>query len=115
MPKKSRSRSLTSTTSLAHVVDVVGRNHPSTAFRLDGAPSLIRGAPARVSRAVSNLIDNAAKWSARGAEVETPASSMFVTDYHLALKAASGRTHSVSLNMKEGLDNTRDSGGHAHA
>jgi two-component system sensor histidine kinase MprB len=52
------------------VVDIAGRNHPSVVFRVDGVPSLIRGAPARVSRAVSNLIDNAAKWSPPGAEVE---------------------------------------------
>ncbi len=51
-------------------IDVAGRNHPSIAFRVDGVASLIRGAPARVSRAVSNLIDNAAKWSPPGAEVE---------------------------------------------
>jgi two-component system sensor histidine kinase MprB len=51
-------------------VDVAGRNHPSITFRVDGVPSLVRGAPARVSRAVSNLIDNAAKWSPPGAEVE---------------------------------------------
>ncbi len=53
-----------------HVVGVVGRNHPSIAFRIDGVPSLVRGAPGRVSRAVSNLIDNAAKWSVDGAGVE---------------------------------------------
>lgn len=52
------------------VVDVLGRNHPSIAFRVDGVRSLIRGAPGRVSRAVSNLVDNAAKWSAPGADVE---------------------------------------------
>jgi two-component system sensor histidine kinase MprB len=51
-------------------VDVAGRNHPSIAFRVDGVTSPVRGAPARVSRAVSNLIDNAAKWSPPGAEVE---------------------------------------------
>jgi two-component system sensor histidine kinase MprB len=51
-------------------VDVAGRNHPSIAFRVDGVHSPIRGAPARVSRAVSNLIDNAAKWSPPGGEVE---------------------------------------------
>jgi two-component system, OmpR family, sensor histidine kinase MprB len=51
-------------------VEEVGRNHPSIAFRVDGVPSLIRGAPGRVSRAVSNLIDNAAKWSPSRAEVE---------------------------------------------
>jgi len=52
------------------VVEVAGRNHPSIALRLDGAPALIRGAPERVRRAVSNLIDNAAKWSPPGARIE---------------------------------------------
>ena len=52
------------------VVEVVGRNYPSIAMRVDARPSLIRGAPERVSRAVSNLIDNAAKWSPPGGEVE---------------------------------------------
>lgn len=52
------------------VVDVVRRHHPSVVFRVDGVPSQIRAAPGRVSRAVSNLIDNAAKWSPPGAEVE---------------------------------------------
>lgn len=52
------------------IVGLAGRNHPSIVFRVDGVPSLIRGAPGRVSRAVSNLIDNAAKWSPPGAEVE---------------------------------------------
>jgi two-component system, OmpR family, sensor histidine kinase MprB len=51
-------------------VDTVGRSNPSIAFRVDGAPSMIRGAPGRVSRAVSNLIDNAAKWSPPGGAVE---------------------------------------------
>jgi len=50
--------------------DLAGRNHPSITFRVDGVTSHIRGAPARVSRALSNLIDNAAKWSPPGAEVE---------------------------------------------
>lgn len=52
------------------VVDVVRRNHPSIGFRVDGARTLVRGAPGRVSRAVSNLIDNAAKWSPPEGEVE---------------------------------------------
>src|SRR6266536_1609619 len=51
-------------------VDVLARNHSSVTFRVDGVASLIRGAPARVSRAVSNLIDNAAKWSPPGTAVE---------------------------------------------
>jgi two-component system sensor histidine kinase MprB len=53
-----------------HVVGVARRNHPSITFRVDGVPSMIRGAPERVSRAVSNLVDNAAKWSPLGADVE---------------------------------------------
>jgi two-component system sensor histidine kinase MprB len=51
-------------------VEIAERHHPSITFRLDGVPSLIHGAPGRVSRAVSNLIDNAAKWSPPGTEVE---------------------------------------------
>jgi two-component system sensor histidine kinase MprB len=51
-------------------VDVVGRNHPSITFRVDAVPGLIGGVPARVTRAVSNLIDNAAKWSPSWAEVD---------------------------------------------
>jgi two-component system sensor histidine kinase MprB len=50
-------------------VDTAERHHPSIAFRVDGVPSLTHGAPGRVSRAVSNLIDNAAKWSPPGSEV----------------------------------------------
>ncbi len=61
------------------VVDVVGSNHPSIAFRVDGAQSLIRCAPRRVSRAVSNLVDNAAKWSPPGAEVEIAVGDSRVT------------------------------------
>jgi len=53
------------------VVEVAGRNHPSITLRLEVTPrSLIRGARPRVWRAVSNLIDNAAKWSPQGAVVE---------------------------------------------
>jgi two-component system sensor histidine kinase MprB len=33
-------------------------------------PTLVRGEPARIQRAISNLVDNAVKWSPPGAEVE---------------------------------------------
>ncbi|WP_395110180.1 histidine kinase dimerization/phospho-acceptor domain-containing protein [Actinomadura sp. SCN-SB] len=42
-------------------VDAAERNHPSIVFRVDSAPTLVRGAPGRIARAVSNLIGNAAK------------------------------------------------------
>jgi two-component system sensor histidine kinase MprB len=51
-------------------VEVVGRNHPSIAFTVEGAATLIQGAPGRIWRAVSNLVDNAAKWSPPEGEVE---------------------------------------------
>ena len=51
-------------------VETVGRNHASVMFRVDARPTPVRGAPGRVARAVSNLIDNAAKWSPPGAEVK---------------------------------------------
>lgn len=60
-------------------IDAVGRVHPSITFRLDGEPSLIHGAPQRISRAVSNLIDNAAKWTPPAGEVEVDVRSGTVT------------------------------------
>jgi two-component system sensor histidine kinase MprB len=60
-------------------VEVAQRHRPSITFRVDAAPSQIHGAPGRVSRAVSNLIDNAAKWSPPGAEVEIAVAEGTVT------------------------------------
>ena len=39
-------------------------------FRLDTEATLVRGEPQRIQRAVSNLVDNAAKWSPPGGAVE---------------------------------------------
>jgi signal transduction histidine kinase len=52
------------------VADAARRSYPSISFRIDSDSTVIRGAPGRVARAVSNLIDNAAKWSPPGADVE---------------------------------------------
>jgi two-component system, OmpR family, sensor histidine kinase MprB len=41
-----------------------------TAFRLRLEPTVVRGEPERIHRAVSNLLDNACKWSPPGAPVE---------------------------------------------
>lgn len=39
-------------------------------FRVDAERTLVRGEPDRVNRAVSNLLDNAIKWSPAGGEVD---------------------------------------------
>jgi two-component system sensor histidine kinase MprB len=39
-------------------------------FEVDAEACTVRGSPSRLQRAVSNLLDNAAKWSTPGAEVE---------------------------------------------
>ena len=51
-------------------VEVVRRNYPDVVFELEGSSTVVRGAPGRVRRAVSNLVDNAAKWSPTGGTVE---------------------------------------------
>jgi two-component system, OmpR family, sensor histidine kinase MprB len=39
-------------------------------FRVRAEPTVVQGDPARINRAVSNLVDNAVKWSPPGGEVE---------------------------------------------
>jgi two-component system sensor histidine kinase MprB len=51
-------------------VVALGRVYPSITFRLDGEPTVIDGSFERIFRAVSNLIDNAAKWTPPTGEVE---------------------------------------------
>jgi two-component system sensor histidine kinase MprB len=43
---------------------------PEREILLDAEPCLVRAAPARLDRAVSNLLDNACKWSPAGKPVE---------------------------------------------
>jgi two-component system, OmpR family, sensor histidine kinase MprB len=55
------------------VTDVVERNRrsrPAVTFRTDLQESVVHGAPSTIERAVSNLLDNAAKWSPAGGEIE---------------------------------------------
>jgi two-component system sensor histidine kinase MprB len=51
-------------------VDGLRGAHPLVTFSLNAESTLVRGSPSRVSRAVSNLIDNAAKWSPSPGEIE---------------------------------------------
>jgi two-component system sensor histidine kinase MprB len=51
-------------------VERARRLAPQIDFRTDLRPSLVRGDPGRIERAIANLLDNAAKWSQPGAEVD---------------------------------------------
>ena len=54
----------------AGAIEQARRNRPGVAFKPDLEESLIRGVPSTIERAISNLLDNAAKWSPPGGEVE---------------------------------------------
>ncbi len=54
----------------ADAIERTRRNRPGVSFKTDLDESLIRGVPATIERAVSNLLDNAAKWSPAGGEIE---------------------------------------------
>jgi two-component system sensor histidine kinase MprB len=51
-------------------VERARRHAPDVAFAADLEPCVVAGARGRLDRAVANLLDNAAKWSPRGATVE---------------------------------------------
>ncbi|MEX2586886.1 MAG: HAMP domain-containing sensor histidine kinase [Actinomycetota bacterium] len=56
------------------------RKHwPEVEFDVSSKPSLVRGAPSRLDRAVGNLLENAGKWSPPGARVEVKVSGGQVT------------------------------------
>lgn len=46
------------------------RNQPEIEFKTDLAESVVHGVPRTIDRALANLLDNAAKWSPAGGEVE---------------------------------------------
>lgn len=52
------------------VVDDMKVRYPKIRFALNVQPATVRGVKVRVARAVTNLVDNAAKWSPSGALVE---------------------------------------------
>jgi two-component system sensor histidine kinase MprB len=69
---------------VGHEVDRARRHWQSLVFRYDSQPVVVRGVPARLSRAVANLLDNAGKFSPPGSEVEvvlTAAGVLTVSDH----------------------------------
>ena len=54
----------------ADAVERTRRNRPGVEFKTDFSESLVYGVPASLERAIGNLLDNAAKWSPAGGEVE---------------------------------------------
>lgn len=52
------------------VVDDVSFRYPKVHFNVTSAPSSINGVKVRVARAITNLLDNAAKYSPQGATVD---------------------------------------------
>jgi two-component system sensor histidine kinase MprB len=62
----------------ADAVERARRNQPRVAFTAELEESVVRGVPATLERAIGNLLDNAAKWSPPGAEVEVEARDGYV-------------------------------------
>jgi two-component system, OmpR family, sensor histidine kinase MprB len=54
----------------AEAIERTRRNRPGVSFKPELTESMIRGVPATIERAVSNLLDNAAKWSPADGEIE---------------------------------------------
>jgi two-component system sensor histidine kinase MprB len=55
---------------VADAVERARRNRPGVVYSTELEASMVHGVPATIERAVTNLLDNAAKWSPPGTEVE---------------------------------------------
>jgi two-component system sensor histidine kinase MprB len=54
----------------ADAVERTRRHRPGVSFNTDLSQSVVRGVPASLERAIGNVLDNAAKWSPPGGEVD---------------------------------------------
>ena len=64
---------------VAEVVERAQRDFPQVEFVTALEPTELHGVPATIARAVSNLLDNAAKWSPPGGRVEVAVQNGEVT------------------------------------
>jgi two-component system sensor histidine kinase MprB len=55
---------------VAGAVERAARHAPGTRFECELDPTLVSGVPARLDRAVTNLLDNAAKWNPPGPAID---------------------------------------------
>jgi two-component system sensor histidine kinase MprB len=55
---------------VGEVVERARRNRPEIVYSVSLEPAVVHGIPVTIERAVGNLLDNAAKWSPPGAQVE---------------------------------------------
>lgn len=55
---------------VASAIKDVGSRYPHATFTLQATPSSVQGVHSRIARAVTNLLDNAAKWSPDGGTIE---------------------------------------------
>lgn len=54
----------------ADAVERARRAAPGLTFQFEASPTVVRGVPARLHRAIGNLLDNARKWSPAGGTIE---------------------------------------------
>ncbi len=55
---------------VADAIERARRNRPEVVYNVELEPAVVQGVQATIERAVGNLLDNAAKWSPAGGEVE---------------------------------------------
>jgi two-component system, OmpR family, sensor histidine kinase MprB len=60
-------------------IERVGRDRPGVRFKTRLEESVVRGVPASLERAIGNVLDNAAKWSPPGGEVDVSVESGTIT------------------------------------
>jgi two-component system, OmpR family, sensor histidine kinase MprB len=68
----------------ADAVERIRRHRPEVTFSTDLEESVVHGVPSTIERAVGNLLDNAAKWSPPGGDVEVavrPGGRLTVRDH----------------------------------